>query len=1120
MRTTKLSVFCDHVIEAGWLAAVIATPLFFNVYSSRVFEPDKLTLLRSIALFMALAWVIKALDAASSAERRARGGTHNAQHEPRFTFHVSRFTHLIRSTPLVLPTLLLIAIYLISTIASIIPRISFWGSYQRLQGTYTTLAYVIVFLLVLQGLRTREQLDRLITATILASLPVALYGLIQHYGLDPLPWLGDVQKRVASSMGNSIFVAAYLIMVVPLTLLRLLEGFSDLIEAEDDLVPPFIEATGYLFIFLAQLLAIIFSQSRGPLLGLLGGLFVFLLLWAVTRGHRKVVISIVGLGLLAAAFLVVLNLPGTPLEPLRDMPYIGRMGRVFETETGTGKVRVLIWEGTTKMITADPFRTLIGYGPETMHMAYNPFYPPDLAHYEARNASPDRSHNETFDALVITGIVGFVAYLLLFISVFYYGLKWLGLVEDARERNLLLMLITAGGVLAVLGFWLADGTARFFGVALPAGMIVGLFTYLIWATLLRRQRPEADIPFQLTLIALLAAIIGHFVEIHFGIAIAATRTLFWTYAGLMVVVGYLVHERPALTAEPAPQPSSRPKGRSRHSRRRAADDDSGWPWQAALTAAGVGAIILVTLVYDYVTNPARESSPMAIVWHTLFAKWENGQFVTSPAAVWLVGLVWLLTGLLSLATIRRRQTEASSHSQAGASSDLRWWGQAFAIYTVATMFVFLGFGLVVAGRLTPQSNVTLDQAIGRVAGHITLFYVALFTVMVTVAALLTWRRSTPSLWWNSGWPVMLSPILAILVFAVIDDTNLEVVQADIMYKQAWNGYHSNGQYDAAIATYRQALELQPDEDYYYLFLGKAYLEKIRSANDPAERDRLFEASRQALENAQRLNPLNPDHAANLARLHQQWAQATQVPERRRELYDMALQYHDQATNLAPNAAHLHNEWAVTLDQMGRFDEALTKLEKSKKLDPIYSNTQVYMGEVYRHAGQTDKAIEAYQEALGLDPKRVDAYRGLALLYEYQGETDKAIEQYLGIVDQRPKDVAAHQRLAILYHQQGQLDAAQREAEVAAQLATNNPLPHVLLGDIYRLRGKMQPAIDEYQRALSLNPQTTEAYQGLALAYNAQGDASAALDNARQALELDPNNEALQSLAQSLEQQSP
>ena len=46
-----------------------------------------------------------------------------------------------------------------------------------------------------------------------------------------------------------------------------------------------------------------------------------------------------------------------------------------------------------------------------MFVVYNRFYPPDLAHYEQRTASPDRSHNETFDALITTGVLGLIAYL-------------------------------------------------------------------------------------------------------------------------------------------------------------------------------------------------------------------------------------------------------------------------------------------------------------------------------------------------------------------------------------------------------------------------------------------------------------------------------------------------------------------------------------------------------------------------------------------------------------------------------------------------------------------------------------------------------------------------------------
>ena len=59
---TKLSIFCDKVIEAGWLAALVIVPLFFNIHSSRVFEPDKLSLLRSVALVMAAAWLVRAIE--------------------------------------------------------------------------------------------------------------------------------------------------------------------------------------------------------------------------------------------------------------------------------------------------------------------------------------------------------------------------------------------------------------------------------------------------------------------------------------------------------------------------------------------------------------------------------------------------------------------------------------------------------------------------------------------------------------------------------------------------------------------------------------------------------------------------------------------------------------------------------------------------------------------------------------------------------------------------------------------------------------------------------------------------------------------------------------------------
>ena len=47
----------------AWLLAALCTPLFFNIYSSRVFEADKAALARSLALLALAAWLGKWLGA-------------------------------------------------------------------------------------------------------------------------------------------------------------------------------------------------------------------------------------------------------------------------------------------------------------------------------------------------------------------------------------------------------------------------------------------------------------------------------------------------------------------------------------------------------------------------------------------------------------------------------------------------------------------------------------------------------------------------------------------------------------------------------------------------------------------------------------------------------------------------------------------------------------------------------------------------------------------------------------------------------------------------------------------------------------------------------------------------
>ncbi|HID86511.1 MAG TPA: hypothetical protein EYP55_03925, partial [Anaerolineae bacterium] len=511
---------------------------------------------------MALAWLIQLVE-----ERGGwKGERERVVHPPSSILHLP---------PLVLPALLLAFVYLLTATTSIVPRLSFWGSYQRLQGVYTTLSYLVIFFLILQTLRTREQLERLITVILLTSLPISLYGIMQHYGLDPIAWsgaAGDVTLRVISTMGNPIFMAAYLIMIVPLTLSQLVGPplLSGGRKAKDRLLTGY-----YILLLVVQLLCIFLTQSRGPLMGLLGGVFLFFLLLAMARGKKRAKWAVVGVALLLGLFLVLLNLPHSPLEPIRRLPYVGRLSGVLDTRSHTVRQRILAWEGVIELSTKDPLRTLIGYGPESLIVAFNPHFQPELASLMIGETF-DRAHNETLDVLAMTGLMGLAVYLLLFGSLFYYGLKWLGLIQGSRQRRIFLALWLGGGLVGGLLPRLLEGTWRFSGVGLPFGTMAGFAIYLILYPLSHVREEEAgelhrSIPsIRLRLLrtsilaALLSAILAHFIEIQSGIAIAATRTYFWLYAALMVVLGFY---RRGLVPAGAPAPAQATPGRRARRRR-------------------------------------------------------------------------------------------------------------------------------------------------------------------------------------------------------------------------------------------------------------------------------------------------------------------------------------------------------------------------------------------------------------------------------------------------------------------------------------------------------------------------------------------------------------------------
>ena len=165
------------------------------------------------------------------------------------------------------------------------------------------------------------------------------------------------------------------------------------------------------------------------------------------------------------------------------------------------------------------------------------------------------------------------------------------------------------------------------------------------------------------------------------------------------------------------------------------------------------------------------------------------------------------------------------------------------------------------------------------ASHVTEFYI-ISLLLILLLGFTVWRshRGGPG-WLGAGrW---LAPaggaVLAVIGLLVIFNLNVSLVRADIIYKQG-QAYDNARRYTEAIQLYQMAIDEEPQEDYYYLFLGRAQLEQGR-ASTGAQQTGFLANAEESLLRAQALNPLNTDHSANLGRLYLTWSQLTSGQQR-------------------------------------------------------------------------------------------------------------------------------------------------------------------------------------------------------------------------------------------------
>ena len=271
---------------------------------------------------------------------------------------------------------------LIANLASVafspVPTVSITGvdAGTDSYGLLSVSSYVVIFWVTATHLRTGAQLQRLLWAIVAAGVAMSLVGVGQQFNIDLLH-NDRVRDVVPMTAGNPIFAGALLSITLPLTL-------AAFMSLRDRMTPLAHIGIGVAFLGI-QLVALVFTLSRGPWVGTAAGLLVLFGTAGWVLGIASLRRPAVTLAILAALALVMgVADPGTRDDAISRFTSI--FSSISETGVETLSRRAGIWSSASDAYLSGPWadterfqeipdvapgvlRPLVGYGPNTYQYA-------------------------------------------------------------------------------------------------------------------------------------------------------------------------------------------------------------------------------------------------------------------------------------------------------------------------------------------------------------------------------------------------------------------------------------------------------------------------------------------------------------------------------------------------------------------------------------------------------------------------------------------------------------------------------------------------------------------------------------------------------------------------------
>jgi len=263
---------------------------------------------------------------------------------------------------------------------------SFWSKFERMTGLLMWFHLFGLFLALSSTFRKKDW-HKLFTASTISATIISFLAILEMAGIQRFMYSG----RGGSTLGNTSFLGTVLLFNIFLAIW--------LFSQKKHIGWRIYFACASVLMFIA----IYLSEARAAAIATIGGIVLIGLLWWGFKLRKKIGKTVLaGALLLIIIGIVLLHVPGTFVNnKFVDM---------------TGRARVVNWEMAGQAFSEKP---LLGWGPENYTLAFNKYFNPCFFLEECGGEIWfDRVHNIIYDILVTSGIIGLLAYLSIFVTLF------------------------------------------------------------------------------------------------------------------------------------------------------------------------------------------------------------------------------------------------------------------------------------------------------------------------------------------------------------------------------------------------------------------------------------------------------------------------------------------------------------------------------------------------------------------------------------------------------------------------------------------------------------------------------------------------------------------------------